>query len=1115
MLGCTPAFWASWDTTFISEDMALPRTPEQFSNVFHSWNPILNAGTPYNVVHAPILVFAQQAGLQALGFSESITQRLISILWFAAPGLSMAFMTRCLLRYTNEYSYWKPASVTAAGFYMFNLYLEHVWISFNLAVIGSLTVFPAAIGLLFCIYEGRIKFQHSALWVVVIALVGAPIGINPPMAIVVGLGLLCFCSTYLVVSQKYKSFRQSGSVMVKTCVLFVIALLASSFWLIPFLGQIGSTASGEITAARDLAASWLTGLSANTSFTNVLRFQGDWTWYQGWQEPYRPYSQSYRDNSVLGILSWFAPALSLIGFLAKGPRIRIYFGVISVVGLILSMGIHPPMKEVYLWLTSNIPLFWVVRSPWFKFTFLTVVGFSFLSGLGVIYLIRCVKRLSDNRLKPLLSAVLATTVIMANVIYAYPVSTGAMYTSAEERKFLPEHRFTMPELESQAVNWLSSQEVGFRVAVLPDTTVWSDESGYTGFSPMLSQMGSIPVVYPFATVYGSLVSPTNGALNSAIYKALYEKQTERISELLQLLGVKYLLHATGTRHWLYAGDSDSPDWVKERIAEQKDIKFERSFGSWDFYNTEKVLPHFFLAKEPTLVVGGIESITSLIGTEFLTNPNLAFSSQLDSVTIGRLLNSNKTKVIFLDAGELQLSLDLIPDEFRYRPPKLGSKHAVEIQTSGNYQVWLRTRDRSAFPSGTLKFAGHTIDVNVPAEPDAPQWVLLSQKMKLTAGKQELIGNIVGGDVAELVIVPQETVSSIKSLVGDEIAVRSRAAFMYMSELLPNRDSLTIPEQSFPVTAVIGPGLGASETIDNYGQWQWITDQTLATMVIDNALHVETTTNISVTLRSHGQPRDVYVYINDDPPTIEPVAADLPEQILLSNVVLQPGENTLRIYSPFAGSQIEGRNLSFGVKPDSLRVGRLRLPFAVNVPIADQYRIELRGYGASASDTLPNVELDGKAIMLVKSDDTAPPTFEAVTELSPNTKELIVDQNWSEHYVLRIIPSNMQVRPGKNTDEVSVVTRSPTKYTVEVNAEDGDYLVFNESFDPRWQASINGQKLSHLRTNSFASAYLLPVSGKHEIDIFYNPQRLFQWGAIITLSTLIISVVVSAVSLFRR
>tara|TARA_B100001123_G_scaffold446763_1_gene602190 strand:+ start:6721 stop:10068 length:3348 start_codon:yes stop_codon:yes gene_type:complete len=1115
MLGCAPAFWASWDTTFISEDMALPRTPEQFSNVMHSWNPILNAGTPYNVVHAPFLVFAQQAGLQALGVSESITQRLVSMFWFAAPGLSMAFMTRGLLRYTNHYSYWKPAAVTAAGFYMFNLYLEHVWISFNLAVIGSLTVFPAAIGLLFFIYEGRIKLQYSAFWMVVIALIGAPIGINPPMAIVVGIGLLCFCLTYILISEKYKSFRQSGSVLVKTCALFVIALLASSFWLIPFLGQIGSTASGEITAARDLAASWLTGLSANTSFANVLRFQGDWTWYQGWQEPYRPYSQIYRDNSVLGALSWFIPALSVIGLLAKGPRIRIYFGVISLIGLILSMGVHPPMKEVYLWLTTNIPFFWVVRSPWFKFTFLTVVGFSFLSGLGVIYLLQCVKRFSDNRPKSLLSAILAVTVIMANVIYAYPVSTGAMYTSAEERKFLPEHRFTMPELESQAVNWLSSQEVGFRVAVLPDTTVWSDESGFTGFSPMLAQMGSVPVVYPFATVYGSLVSPTNGALNSAIYKSLYEKQTDRVSELLQLLGVKYLLHATGTRHWLYAGDSDHPDWVRERIAEQKGIKFERSFGSWDFYNTEKMLPHFFLAKEPALVVGGVESIVSLIGTEFLTNPNLAFSSQLDSVTINRLLNSSKTKVVFLDAGELQLSLDLIPEEFRYRSPKLGSRQVVEIPASGNYQVWLRTRDRSAFPSGTLKFAGHSMDVNVPAEPDAPQWLLLSEEMRLTAGKQELLGNLVGGDVAQVVIVPQEAISSIKSLVGNELAVRSRAAFMYMSELLPNRDSLTIPEQSFPVTVMSASGLGSSEVIDSYGPWQWVTDQSMPTIAINNALDVETTTNISLTLRSHGQPRDVYIYVNDDPPIIEPVAADLPEQILLSNVVLQPGGNTLRIYSPFAGSQIEGRNLSIGVKPDSLRVGRLRLPFAVNVPVAGQYRIELRGYGESSSDTLPNVELDGKAIMLVKSDGVGGATFVAVTELSPSNKELIVDQNWSEHYVLRIIPSNMQIETGNNTDAVAVVSRSPTNYKVEVNADEGDYLVFNESFDPRWQASIDGRKLAHLRTNSFASAYLLPVSGNYEIDIVYNPQRLFLWGAIITLSTMMISVVVSAISLFRR
>ena len=48
-LGIVPASWAPWDVILISEDLALPSTPQQFFLTLHSWNPILNTGTPYNL----------------------------------------------------------------------------------------------------------------------------------------------------------------------------------------------------------------------------------------------------------------------------------------------------------------------------------------------------------------------------------------------------------------------------------------------------------------------------------------------------------------------------------------------------------------------------------------------------------------------------------------------------------------------------------------------------------------------------------------------------------------------------------------------------------------------------------------------------------------------------------------------------------------------------------------------------------------------------------------------------------------------------------------------------------------------------------------------------------
>ena len=575
-LGLIPALWAPWDTILISEDLALPRTPQQFFLTLHSWNPVLNTGTPYNVAHTAILTFAQQAGLQAVGFSPAVTQRLIMILWMTLSGLGVYVLVRALFTSRLSRGQWQTAAVVGASFYMFNLFIEHAWRGFNIGVLTAQTALPLLLTLLYLGFKGRISSLRLALYTAPGALWSSGVGVNPPLVLVFVAAIAGFALAYLLFSTDGRLSSRLVPVFRTVGILVTVSILINAFWIIPFVGQIQATTTGELTTSSELASNWLGGLSANTSFAKVLRFQGDWTWYQGWNEPYRPYADTYENSATLAILSWVAPVLALAGLAGRGRRLRLFFGTVTLFALLLSMGTHPPMDRIYLWLVRNAPLFWIIRSPWFKFALVTSLGFAVLGGLGAANITGWLRQASaqsriGRQLGSPTSAFVAFTLVATNLIYAYPVTTGQMFPPAAVREHLPPNRMQIPDYVAEASRWLDENAHGGRVAALPETTIWADQNGFVGGSPALTQLGVTPIVYPFQTVSGSLVSATNAMLNDIAYEAIYRATTRRADEILKLMSVRYFNHETGIKYWLYSGDVDSADWVRLRLEKQLGI----------------------------------------------------------------------------------------------------------------------------------------------------------------------------------------------------------------------------------------------------------------------------------------------------------------------------------------------------------------------------------------------------------------------------------------------------------------------------------------------------------------------------------------------------------------
>jgi hypothetical protein len=129
-------------------------------------------------------------------------------------------------------------------------------------------------------------------------------------------------------------------------------------------------------------------------------------------------------------------------------------------------------------------------------------------------------------------------------------------------------------------------------------------------------------------------------------------------------------------------------------------------------------------------------------------------------------------------------------------------------------------------------------------------------------------------------------------------------------------------------------------------------------------------------------------------------------------------------------------------------------------------------------------------------------------------------------------ANKPYEPKEPTAEVSFHKVNPTRYNVDVNAWDKFWLVFSESFHPGWKAYIvenpNDQSpnpnrpwyewsalltwlkergrrtelTDHYLVNAYANGWYVPQTGQYRIVLEYWPQRLFEIGVIVSVTTLL-------------
>jgi hypothetical protein len=166
--------------------------------------------------------------------------------------------------------------------------------------------------------------------------------------------------------------------------------------------------------------------------------------------------------------------------------------------------------------------------------------------------------------------------------------------------------------------------------------------------------------------------------------------------------------------------------------------------------------------------------------------------------------------------------------------------------------------------------------------------------------------------------------------------------------------------------------------------------------------------------------------------------------------------------------------------------------------------------------IENIYRDGKPVNITQINawwetgwmgmDTMPKTSPII--LPPNQKAII--QITDENGLANLTFSTLSVSDVFTHDgpmpTLSFQKINPAKYSVQINDSTPFYLVFSESYDNNWIASIDGQQVPneyHFTANGFANCWYINKTGTFTITLEFWPQNLFYAGSAISITTLIL------------
>jgi hypothetical protein len=330
--------------------------------------------------------------------------------------------------------------------------------------------------------------------------------------------------------------RQSKSTLLKRSIIAALTLLTfDAFWLVPTVAGYLRGGGGVFqvyTTEQLISFGGLLFLS-HWKLLDVLMV-GEHQYYFFWLHP-----QNYGPlNAVIPILA----GISLLVF--RRNRYVLFMGLVLVVGIFLTKGVHEPAGYLYYLIAKSLPYGAgaILRNPT-KFVPLVSFSYAFLIGLTIAKLYEKAKSLKVPKAWCSRTASYGLALELMLLVLT-PITYGTILDL--QGYTWPRYKPTyIPGVYDELNSWLSDQLGDFKV-------MWIPSGGASIWKPY--------IITAFPDLYSSRPAVS--------FRQVYPQplgSTDEVGKLLKALGVKYVV---------YHGDSlDYPNReILQQLLRQRDLK---------------------------------------------------------------------------------------------------------------------------------------------------------------------------------------------------------------------------------------------------------------------------------------------------------------------------------------------------------------------------------------------------------------------------------------------------------------------------------------------------------------------------------------------------------------
>lgn len=1098
--------WVPTGMILGGHDSGLAINASQFFNKrLLSWDETVNFGVDNSAYFGSLTMHGLDLILARLGGTSFAGNTLSFIFWIFLMFLSAVILSLELKKYFG-----KAITFILPIFLVMNFYIFQSVFILERAKYGIYVETLLILTILFRLKRKQISVFTSAFLISILLVIfngGSWLGIPLFGGLIVVVGTFLFAE--LVFSVKQRSFVNLKRILVTLFLSFAFLFALTTYSWLPYIGNFVKSDAQILSDQGSISGNeaWLDNMSQGTSILNLIRFQGTPDWYASSNQanPEHQYAGLYIKNNFLIVVSFIFPVLALFSLPSiskekdiKKKSIGVFFILLSFLSLIFVAGSHPPTGEIYKLLFTRIPGFIIFRSPYYKFGYAFMLGWSVLIAISLSYFL---KRFSGARL--------LVGIIIVNVFvigyYSPMLSPSKLFHWKNDFSTV----FRLPSYVDQYANWANMNTKDGRTLLLPpNNDEWRSDGynfGYWSTTTLLASASNVKVLSN-----DSLLNQAESTWVNAIYAAIKRGDEKNFNLLADKLGVKYFLVREDV---LSPGKWSAPEdfsIYENALKVFSSVTKLNKFGNWVVYSRANINLIDFTALNNLTHV--FSEDLDYMGKLYQFSPAFTNKDSKDSVTV---LKCDICKMLEAVDPNNQLRFStstVLPNSILYKLKQMRRNYSAS-HLAGDENVRINYYLGEIFSLG-----GEFKAINLNPISDRFQAVVFQQIKDDIDALNSLVISKKGSQTDYLLAAnifkytdPVEGLISqyFRSFPSASLSIQSQLqALDWDIRSLNNHFSLvwdnlsgTVNRKSYPFT------------ISRNGVYQILIKNDMQLGGVQKAdllkegsflkqLSIGNDENWSVTGKINLE-KGRYDLILDIPPSGN----------VLQSVTVNNFSNPYNGNISCVGGQIDKFSAGKKYLVNFSSSGGLDLYFRENKEDLPSYFLP------------PNNRLSAIFLKMGNNDNyfyspysTAKNSAIYVCGTKSNLNgidNLTVSEVRVPEVILRSYSDDVQSIPNITADKIS-----PVKYIVNIPTGTGGFtLRFGERFDPRWQARYldNNQLISdHVMIDGYANGWIIPQISSRKIVIEYSPQNKFNLGVMVSLvSFCLLSLVFFAKMVFKK